>query len=123
MPRKAPSKENAAKFVFRGFIRCELNVSERDDYNNWSGSTKDTDLWEMVLKLADSGYKYSVGENNNGMVASLSNYDGPSDSRGYILSAHGGSADRATRALFYKHYVKLAEDWPMEQGDAEWDLR
>jgi hypothetical protein len=111
----------AAKRVFKGFVRCELNKSEASDFKSWSDATSDLDLFTLVMELCDSGYKFSCGENAQGMGASLTNVEGPVDSRGYVLSAFAGDPNRAVRAVMYKHYVKLAAAWPVG-GEEGWDL-
>lgn len=122
MPKQTKPQPKQQAFNFKGFVRCELSKNEADDYKVWSDGTTDLDLWQLVMTIADSGYSFKVGESSRGQSASLTNVDGPSESKGWILSAYGGTADRASRALFYKHYVKLAESWPTEAAADGWDL-
>lgn len=117
--KKAPPGGATARpvFVFKGFVRCELVKEQKAMFEAWSASLSADDLLGQLSALLDDGFKLSWGEGKQGMTASLSNVDGPAESRGYLLSAMAGRAEKALRVLLYKHLVVLEGQWPLDDGD------
>jgi len=117
-----PKRANA-QVPFNGYVRCDMVRTDKDAFNAWSKDKNGGDLWTMILKLIDDGYKFTVGYKGLDMIAHLSCNNPKSPAYGYILTAFGRDADEATCALLYKHYVKLDEDWLASEGDDSWGVR
>jgi len=117
-----PKRANA-QVPFNGYIRCDLVRTDKEQFREWSKDKDGGTLWLMIVKLADDGYKFTVGYKGLDMIAHLSCNNPKNPAYGYILTAFGRDADESTCALLYKHYVKLEEDWLTAEGDADWGVR
>ena len=125
MPKQntQPQQPKARQVPFRGYIRCEIARSERAEFEAWLAQSPPPDVFDLLLKLADSGYRVGFGAKGDDLMASLSNQDGPEATRGYVLTAFGSSAEQACQAVLYKHYVKLAEDWGSGGDEDDFHVR
>lgn len=108
---------------FNGYVRCELSRVEREAFKSWADGLEDGTLYGYVCTWADGEYKLSVGPKGQDMMASLHDQDPKRGSYGYMLTAFAGSADMAIRALAYKHYETLAEDWQAETDPDAFHVR
>jgi hypothetical protein len=125
MAKQNPTpKSPAAKQVpFRGYIRCDIARTERMDFEDWVKRLEPLEVFNLLLKLADSGYRVGFGAKGDDLMASLSNQDGPSETRGYVLTAFGSTAEQACQAVLYKHYVKLSQDWGSGEDEDDFHVR
>lgn len=103
----------------RGYINADITRAESADFTAWYDTWRGQDAWDSLCKLLDNGYRLTCVEGEKGFKASATNIEGPMPSRGMCLSGYGSDAEKALGSLFYKHLVKLSEDWG--EGDSEDD--
>lgn len=110
MSTKRKSKSDAER-VFNGFVSCELDQETKVAAREWVRSQ--SDWWEHVLKLVDSGYKvsFSVDRYNDTHQCSLTCSDEASPNYGWCLVGRGPDPDSALGMACYKHYFVLSETW------------
>jgi len=124
MAAKQPEKKKPLpQWEFKGYIKADLQKSERDDFNEWSRGKDMGDVLEWMCSTVDDGYKIILGINKAGLCASMHNVDGEKDSKGYILTAYASTMDQACLLLFYKHVHKLDGHWPTSDEDGDMGLR
>lgn len=98
-------------FALKGYVRCELSATDKDAYRVWETAHSHMECFDQVVKLADSGYLFKLGEQGGGFQASLSASATGQAWDGYVLVSHAGSAARATMLLVYKHSILMLGDW------------
>lgn len=103
-------------FELIGFVRCELGKSDREPFRQWQSERTDAELFDMLVKLCDSGYILKVGVGKEGHQASLSDLDAPTECNGYVLSAFASEARDCMALMLYKHHVLLEGDWSASLG-------
>lgn len=105
------AKRGNGTFALKGYVRCELSASDKDAYRTWEAAHSHVECLEQVVKLADSGYLFKLGEQGGGFQASLSAYTTGQSWDGYVMVAHAGSATRAVMLLVYKHQILMLGEW------------
>lgn len=108
---KAQNGRRGGSFQLKGYVRCELSKSEKEEYKAWEEATSNVQCYERLIKLADSGYLLKVGDTGNGFQASLCAATTGKPWDGYVLVSHAGHAARAVMLLVYKHEVLMQSDW------------
>jgi hypothetical protein len=111
-----PKAKAAGNFELVGYVRCELGKSDREPFRKWQEGQTDVALFDMLVKLCDSGYLLKVGVGKEGHQASLSACDASGDCNGYVLSAFAGEGRDAIALLLYKHHILLEGDWTTSLG-------
>jgi hypothetical protein len=119
---EVPGKVQPAKakplgqFELVGYIRCDLGKSDRDPFRTWQEGQSDAALFDMLVKLCDSGYLLKCGVGKEGHQAVLSACDTNTEWDGYVLSAFAGEGRDSLALLLYKHHVLLEGDWSTSMG-------
>jgi hypothetical protein len=103
-------------FELVGYVRCDLGKSDREPFRSWQGEQEDHALFDMLVKLCDSGYLLKVGVGKEGHQASLSACDTGSECDGFVLSAFASEGRDAIALLLYKHHILLEGDWSASLG-------
>lgn len=91
-----------------------MSRHDATDFATWCGANTDEIMFRDICRLANSDYKLSVGTKGEDVMAAMTDQDPDRGSYGYVLTAFGSTAESATRAVLYKHFVKLSEDWAAE---------
>lgn len=103
-------------FELVGYVRCDLGKSDKEPFRKWQEGQEDHALFDMLVKLCDSGYLLKVGVGKEGHQASLSACDTGTESEGYVLSAFASEGRDAIALLLYKHHILLEGDWSTSLG-------
>lgn len=103
-------------FELIGYVRCDLGKSDREPFRAWQGGQEDHALFDMLVKLCDSGYFLKVGLGKEGHQASLSACDTGGECDGFVLSAFASEGRDAIALLLYKHHILLEGDWTASLG-------
>lgn len=98
-------------FQLKGYIRCDLSVTEKDGFREWEQQHTAVECYGQLVKAVDSGYLLKVGESGQGFQATLCASSTGLTWDGYVLTAHAAHAERAVILLIYKHEVLLQSDW------------
>lgn len=106
---KAPKKNGG--FQLKGYVRCELSAADKDSFREWEGQIPASEVFERLVKAADSGYLLKVGAAESGASASLCAASTGKSWEGMVLVAHAGNAIRAATLLVYKHELMMRGDW------------
>lgn len=112
----AVKAKTPGNFELVGYVRCDLGKSDREPFRLWQGEQKDETLFDMLVKLCDSGYLLKVGVGKEGHQASLSACDTGGECDGYVLSAFASEGRDAVALLLYKHHILLEGDWTASLG-------
>lgn len=124
MASKQPEKKKPpVQWTFVGYVKADLQKSERVDFGQWSVGQTMGDVLEWMCSVAEDGYKIVLGANKSGLCAAMHNIEGEEHSRGYILTAYADSLDQACLLLYYKHVHKLDGHWPTSDEDGDMGLR
>lgn len=112
-----PSKAKpAGQFDLIGFVRCDLGKADKEPFRKWQEETSAATLFDMLLKLCDSGYMFKAGLGKDGHQATLSACDTATEADGYVLAAFAGEAADSIALVLYKHHVLLEGDWSTSLG-------
>jgi hypothetical protein len=112
----APKPKTLGVFELIGYVRCDLGKSDREPFRLWQGAQSDAALFDMLVKLCDSGYLLKSGVGKEGHQASLSACDTGSECDGYVLAAFASEGRDALALLLYKHHILLEGDWSNALG-------
>lgn len=104
------------QFDLVGYVRCELGKSDREPFRAWQKEQDDGALFDMLVKLCDSGYLLKCGVGKEGHQASLSACDTSTEWDGYVLSAFASEGRDSLALLMYKHHILLEGDWSASLG-------
>ena len=116
-PSPAPAKEKpVGHFDLIGYVRCDLGKSDREPFRKWQGEQSDAQLFDMLVKLCDSGYLLKCGIGKEGHQAVLSACDTGTEWDGYVLSAFASEGRDSLALLLFKHHMLLEEDWSNSLG-------
>ena len=102
-----PREKTHGVFELINFVRCELGKSDREPFRVWQGEQEDHALFDMLVKLCDSGYLLKVGVGKEGHQASLSACDTGGECDGYVLSAFAGEGRDAIALLLYLSLIHI----------------
>jgi hypothetical protein len=99
-------------FKFKGYVRCELARSEKEDFLQWRDLNDDS-LFGLMCEMVGKGYNISIKASGarDGYNAVMSDVEATNEYAGYVLSAFGKTVEGSVAALLYKHNVKLDADW------------
>lgn len=115
--KDTPAKAKApGNFELIGYVRCDLGKSDREPFRAWQEGQEDHALFDMLVKLCDSGYLLKVGVGKEGHQASLSACDTGGECDGFVLSAFASEGRDAIGLLLYKHHILLEGDWTSSLG-------
>lgn len=114
--KPATKEKPIGQFDLIGYVRCELGRSDKDVFKEWEASQPDGTIFDLAIKLCDSGYLLKCGQGKDGYQCVLSACDTNTGWDGYVLTAFGGDAQQAFALAMYKHYILLAENWEDSLG-------
>lgn len=115
--KAAPAKVKVVgNFELTGYVRCDLGKSDREPFRVWQHEQTDAQLFDMLVKLCDSGYLLKCGVGKEGHQATLSACDTNTDWDGYVLSAFSAEGRDSLALLLYKHHILLEGDWSSSLG-------
>lgn len=103
-------------FELTGYVRCDLGKSDREPFRVWQSEQTDAALFDMLVKLCDSGYLLKCGVGKEGHQATLSACDTSTEWDGYVLSAFSSEGRDSLALLLYKHHILLEGDWSSSLG-------
>lgn len=108
MAGKSTKKQSSAEW--KGFIDCRLTEEQVEGLMMWELSYED--VWVALTGELSGNYRFTLSFNsqNDHFVAALTGGEG-SPNQGYTLSSFAPDVDTAVRALCYKHFVVLEQDW------------
>lgn len=110
--KAAPAKPKVVgNFELSGYVRCDLGKSDREPFRTWQAEKTDAELFDMLVKLCDSGYLLKCGVGKEGHQATLSACDTGTEWDGYVLSAFSSEGRDSLALLLYKHHILLEGDW------------
>lgn len=116
-PDTTPSKtKTPGNFELAGYVRCDLGKSDREPFRKWQEAQADAALFDMLVKLCDSGYLLKCGVGKEGHQAVLSACDTGTEWDGYVLSAFASEGRDSLALLLYKHHILLEGDWSSSLG-------
>lgn len=112
--RKSPKQERT-EFKRGQFINHTFNEDDKARFKAWL-SDKSTDIWDLLDKLTDSGYKLSVKYDSytDAQACFIQTDDEKSDNYGFILTGRSRSGSLACAAALYRHYVLWECQWPTD---------
>lgn len=108
---------------FKGYIRCDIQRSEKDEYLQWRDGFGDEELCGFLDSVVDDNYRFGVSFKDEQCIASMTDCDPERVMYGYVLTAFANTAVGALCALAYKHLVKLDKDWGTGANDDDWTVR
>lgn len=112
-----------AQTPFKGYVRCDIQRSEKDEYLQWRDGFGDEELCGFLDSVVDDNYRFGVSFKDEQCIASMTDCDPERAMYGYVLTAFANTAVGALCALAYKHTVKLARDWGTGPGEDDWSVR
>lgn len=121
--KKSETRKPLPQWEFKGYVKADLQKSERVDFGEWSLGQTAEDVFDWMCSVAEDGYKVILGVNKAGICASMHNVDGEPHSRGFILTAYADTLNQACTLLMYKHVHKLDGHWPTSDEDGDMGLR
>lgn len=76
---------------------------------------------EALFDMVSQGYKISIREDRQtkSFLAAATDDGAGSGSRGYTLTARGGTPQKAFASLMYKHYVIFQGLWKIDAPTSE----
>lgn len=116
MPHK-PSVKSAGQVQF---VSVSLTVELKKQLGDWARGNESSIL-ELLEDVVQSGYRFSVKEEEVGYVASLSFVRAQGPNSGLVLMERGGTPTRALLRLLWAHTAHFKLIWPKEARTAEDD--
>ena len=108
-------KENAE---WKGFVNVPLSTTDTLDVVEHAAGERDTD--DVILELADDGYKVSVSplRDGSGYCVSLTGRGETNPNRGFTMTTFAGTPRRGLLAAWYKVYVLCeGEAWQLPERE------
>lgn len=105
MTRKGKNGSRDAKGNWKGFVSVPLSTTDTLDVLEHASGERDTD--EIILELANEGYKLSVSplRDGSGYCVSLTGRGEDNPNQGYTMTTFAGTPDRGILAAWYKVVV------------------
>jgi len=109
--RKTETRKDDNTPEWKGFLDRKLSDTELDELDGWK--PKPSDIWDSVDALITSGFRLTLSYNSKTKLASVTLIDNreKSATAGFALSAADGDGALALKAMIFKHFVILKEDW------------
>jgi len=110
--RSAAAKKTAEKRKYDvQFVKCELDKQMREELKAQPVVLEE--LFNGLNRMVDSGYKLSFGyeQRNDCVGVYVTAPDQDHQFHGLCLSARGTDEVGALKAILFKHYTLLEENW------------
>lgn len=104
-PKAAPKPAS-----WQGYVDYRLSDDEIERMMAWE--LLNEDIWISITGELSGGYRFTLSHNgqNDHFVAAFTGLEG-SPNAGYTLSAFAPDVESAVRALAFKHFIALEQDW------------
>lgn len=119
--KRVPVKRNKKRATnydsWQGFLNCYLSDKDKEVLKG-SDLAEEYPLWHLAQFVGQQyKFSFSYSDYTESFVVTMTDRDGDSPFYGWALSGHGSTVQNAFAALMYKHRIKWADGWHLNNAD------
>jgi len=105
------TKSDNTRPEWKGFLDCRLDSNQLGELDEWK--PKPVDVWEMVEKSIQDGYRFTLSYNKLTHVATCTIIDdnGTRKTAGYAIASGDTDGASALKMAVFKQHLLLQSDW------------